>query len=75
MQLLMDDGYGIVQLLYTNGLDLKAHNPCIYLNSLHLKKKKEEDTLNHFLSFARISKCSQKCSKMDLCVGCLYKLH
>ena len=42
--------FELVQLLYNNGFYLKAHNYCVYLNSLHLKNKKEEDTLNHFLS-------------------------
>ena len=51
-----------VQLLYNNGFNLKAHNSCVNMNSLHLKKKKEEDTLNPFLSFVRISNCSKKCA-------------
>ena len=41
----MDDGFKLVQLLYNNGFNLKAYNTCVYLYSLHLKKKKEEDTL------------------------------
>ena len=55
----MDVDFELVQLLYNNGFKLKAHNSCVYLNFLHLKKKKEEDTLNLFLSFVRISKFSQ----------------
>ena len=51
----MDDGLVLVQLLYNNDFNLKAHNSYVYLNSLHLKKKKEEDTLNPFLPFVRIS--------------------
>ena len=61
MQPQIDDGYSLMQLLYTNGLNLKEHNFCVYLNSLHLKKKKEKDNLNPFLSFVRISKYSQMC--------------
>ena len=71
----MDDEIVLVQLLYTNGFYLKTHNTCLYLNSLHLKKKKkEEDTLNPFLSFIRISNFFSNV-QMELEVGCLYTLY
>ena len=57
MQPPMNDGLVLVQLLYNNGFNLKAHNSCVFINLLHLKKKKkkEENTLNPFLSFVRTS--------------------
>ena len=61
MQPPMDDGLVLVQLLYNNGFNLKVNNSCVHLNSLYLKKKKEEDSLDPFLPFVRISKCSQMC--------------
>ena len=54
--------FELVQLLYNNGFNLKAHKTYVYLNSLHLKNNKEEDTLNPFLSFVRISNFLSKCA-------------
>ena len=66
--------FELVQLLYNNGFNLKAYNNCVYLNSLHLKKKKEEDTLNPFFSFVRILNLLSNV-QLELLVGCLYTLH